>query len=70
MTRRGKGNDMIENVAKIALFFGTIAMMSDVVYSEEVTFEEKFEVVPLASTAFRRIAKVKDSVLRDRKSVV
>lgn len=36
MTRRGKGNDMIENVAKIALFFGTIAMMSDVVYSEEV----------------------------------
>ena len=38
MTRRGKGNDMIENVAKIALFFGTIAMMSDVVYSEEVTF--------------------------------
>lgn len=67
MTRRGKGNDMIENVAKIALFFGTIAMMSDVVYSEEVTFEEKFEVVPHASTAFRRIAKVKDSVLRVEK---
>jgi hypothetical protein len=58
---------MIENVAKIALFFGTIAMMSDVVYSEEVTFEEKFEVVPLASTDFRRIAKVKDSVLRVEK---
>ena len=63
-TRRGKGNDMVENAAKMALFFGTIAVLSDVAYSEEVTFEEELEVVPSALTAFQRIAKVKDSVLR------
>lgn len=55
---------MTDNVAKIALFFSTIAVLSDVAYGEEVTFEEKLEVVAPASTAFQRIAKVKDSVLR------
>lgn len=64
MTRRGKVNDMTDNVAKIALFFVTVAMLSGVAYGEKVTFEKKLEVEPPALTAFQRIAKVKDSVLR------